>query len=123
MLFRKKKLIVVNAALTVLAWSIMATYMYFLALALGLNAPWDIFFAVIPIVNLLYILPISFSGLGTRDATVVLLLGYIGIAAESAIALSLLALISDYIICSAGFGVWYRNPIKIRENLNIAATD
>ena len=47
-----------------------------------------------------------------------ILLGYIGIAAESAIALSLLVLISDYILSSFGFGMWYRNPIKIRENLN-----
>ncbi len=115
LLLERKMLMFVNLVLTLFSWALTIFYVWIFALALGLNVPYGLLFTVIPIVNLLFILPISFSGLGTRDVTMVFFLAYAGIAPESAIALSLLMLITDYITGIPGFGLWYRNPIKINS--------
>ncbi len=62
-----------------------------LAWALDLEVSWPYFFVFVPIVNLLGMVPVSFSGVGVREFLYVYFLGQVHVAREPAIALGLLA--------------------------------
>ncbi len=63
---------------------------YATARALGLDIPLLYFFLFNPLVTVVLLIPISFNGLGTKEATTVFFFGLIGVPSESAFALSLL---------------------------------
>lgn len=73
---------VVQAANAVMVW--------LLAWSLGLSLDLPLFFALVPLVSLLTLAPISLNGLGVREGSLVVLLAPLGVAAEEAITLSLL---------------------------------
>lgn len=62
-----------------------------LAWALALDAPGPFFLVFVPIVNMLGMLPVSFSGVGVREAGYWYFLSLVGIDREAAVALGLLA--------------------------------
>jgi uncharacterized protein (TIRG00374 family) len=62
-----------------------------LARALGLGVPWYFFFVFVPIVNMAGMAPVSFSGIGVREAGYWYFLSALGIDRETAIALGLLS--------------------------------
>jgi hypothetical protein len=62
-----------------------------LARALGLSVAATFFLVIVPIVNILGMLPVSFSGIGVREAGYWYFLTLLGIEAEPAVALGLLA--------------------------------
>jgi uncharacterized membrane protein YbhN (UPF0104 family) len=62
-----------------------------LAWSLDVEAPNSFFLVFVPIVNLLGMLPVSFSGVGVREAGYWYFLSLVGIHKEAAIALGLLA--------------------------------
>ncbi len=62
-----------------------------LAWALDLDVPWPYFFVFVPIVNLLSMVPVSFSGVGVREVLYVYFLKQADISREPAMALGLLA--------------------------------
>lgn len=61
-----------------------------MALAVGIHVPWGLLVWVWSVVMLLRQLPISFHGVGVREATLVVLLGYFAVPEESAFTLGLL---------------------------------
>lgn len=63
---------------------------YFLAQALGFDLPLVFFFAIMPIVYVITILPISLGGLGVREGVLVFLLSQTGVQASDAVTLSFL---------------------------------
>jgi uncharacterized protein (TIRG00374 family) len=63
-----------------------------LGVALGIAAPLTTYFAFIPVILLVMLLPISVNGLGTSQVAFVLLFGRVGVASGQAFALSLLYL-------------------------------
>ncbi|MGH7906807.1 MAG: lysylphosphatidylglycerol synthase transmembrane domain-containing protein [Candidatus Binataceae bacterium] len=63
---------------------------YILALGLGLPIPFLLFLLCVPIGNAFASIPITFNGLGVREATYLLLFGAAGIRHEDAVALGLL---------------------------------
>lgn len=63
---------------------------YLLGLAIGINLPFYLAIIAEPFIAFATILPISFSGLGTREAAVAFLFSLIGISLESALIFSLL---------------------------------
>ena len=99
--------------LSVVAWTITFTNYFVLSLAIGLNVEYFFILMIMPIALLVEILPISFSGIGTRDAAIILFFSFIGIDANSAVSLSLTILIFNYIYSLAGLAVWVKNPIKL----------
>lgn len=111
---RKKSLTLV-VILTFFIWLGTIFVIFFVALSLGFAIPYDFLLIVFPIITLLEALPISFSGIGTRDVTLIFFFGFIAISAEAAISISLLYLLITYLFASIGFGLWYRSPIKIKE--------
>jgi uncharacterized protein (TIRG00374 family) len=62
---------------------------YAIARALGVNLPISIFSLFAPLIAIVNLLPISFNGLGTREAVYLLLYTPIGVPVANAIAMSL----------------------------------
>lgn len=101
------------AALSFLAWLLVFFQYFLLAKAMGIGINYFLLTMILPTVILVEILPISFSGLGTRDATLILFFSFVGLSASSAVALSLTILMFSYIYSLAGLAVWIRKPIKL----------
>ena len=73
---------------------------------------------VIPLLGLLDLLPISISGIGTRDVTLIFFFGLQAVSAEQAVAFSLLYLFTSYwLIALLGAVVYLRYPIHLPEGL------
>jgi uncharacterized protein (TIRG00374 family) len=65
---------------------------YCLGLALGLAVPLGVYFALVPIILLIVLMPITINGIGTTQAGFVWLFGRAGVAGAPAFALSVLFL-------------------------------
>ncbi len=69
---------------------LVMVYAHFLAArALGFTVPFEVFLVLVPIVTIVTMIPVSISGLGVREGTVVYLFGQIGLPSASALSLSL----------------------------------
>lgn len=66
---------------------------YFITLALGLSVSFIFIVLSYSIIAFLAVLPISISGIGTRDVALIYLFGFLNISAEKAVAVSLLDLV------------------------------
>ena len=66
---------------------------YCLGLALGLTVPLGVYFALVPIILLIVLMPITINGIGTTQAGFVWLFGRAGVASAPAFALSVLFLV------------------------------
>lgn len=64
---------------------------YLVCLSLGINISYLNLIVIIAVTTIILILPISFSGLGVREGANVILMGYFGVAAEQALAFSVLS--------------------------------
>ena len=112
-LLKKKKRIIVVGLVTISMWLISILTGYTLALAMGLNISYLFLLMVTPIVMIILALPISFSGIGTRDAMMIFFFSYVGISAEATLSYTIMNLVVDYIFGAIGFILFFRNPIKL----------
>jgi uncharacterized protein (TIRG00374 family) len=71
--FPKVRNLLLPLFLGVFTWIIIFTQEYFIVLALDLSIPYHLFLLLFPVANVAGFLPISFAGLGTREAVAVLL--------------------------------------------------
>ncbi|MCA3249553.1 MAG: flippase-like domain-containing protein [Rhodospirillaceae bacterium] len=78
----------------------------------GLNAV--ALLVIWPVTNVLLMVPISLAGWGVRESLLVLYFGYQGMAAESALALSLLCGVSTLLASLPGGLIWWRLPLPGR---------
>jgi len=112
--FHDKKIFVLVIIIGILSWIPPFVYAYLLALSIGINLDFTFFVVVIPIISLLDLLPVSISGIGTRDAALIFLFGLQDISAEAAVAFSLLYLFMSYwLIALIGALFWIRNPVPL----------
>ncbi|MCH8304768.1 MAG: flippase-like domain-containing protein, partial [Candidatus Marinimicrobia bacterium] len=77
------------------------------------------FSLILSIAALMTLLPVSISGIGTRDVALVVLLKPFGISAEEAVAFSLSILAIFMIDIAIGFLFSLSNPIKKENNGSI----
>ena len=70
-------------------WILIFSQIYILGLSLGIQIPYFAFLMLYPIANVVSFIPITSAGLGTREATLILLFSFYGISPEKAIVLSL----------------------------------
>lgn len=71
---------------------ILQIYGYvFIAQALGLSVPTGFFFLLAPVVNIVSMAPITFSGVGIREAGMLFFLRQVGVPEASAVAVGILA--------------------------------
>lgn len=100
--------------LTVIAWSVVFLLAWYLTVMLGIDVDAAYVFLIMPIVTLVELLPISVSGLGTRDATVIYFFSVIGVSSAAAVSFSIgYLLIGTYLTAMAGFIMWLRNPVEL----------
>jgi uncharacterized membrane protein YbhN (UPF0104 family) len=94
----------VQAANVVLYWLV--------GRALGLGVPLSYYGILMPLVTLLTLVPISLNGMGLREVGTVLLLGPLGVRAETAVTLSLLtfAVYTTASLGGAGFYLFGQFP-------------
>lgn len=96
------------------SWILPFFYAYFLALSIGVNLPLMFFVVVIPIIAVIELLPLSISGIGTRDLAVIFFFGLYNIPAEAAVAFSILYLFICYwMLGIIGVITWMRYPVDI----------
>jgi len=77
---------------TLMIWTLNILVAYLLSEALVLEIPFWFMALVIPLVNIVSLIPISVSGLGTSQAAFIFTLSLIGISPESSVALSILVI-------------------------------
>jgi uncharacterized protein (TIRG00374 family) len=112
--FQNKKIFFLVIIVGLVSWFPPIVYAWLLALSLGIGVELTFFVLVIPIISLLDLLPISISGIGTRDAALIFLFGLQGIPPESAVAFSLLYLFMSYwLVALIGALFWIQNPIAM----------
>jgi len=110
---KRKKLIAFAVAIALFDWLISISFAYMLILSLNLQVPVAFVFLLVPIASLLDLLPISISGIGTRDAAFIFLFGFYSIAAETAVAYSLLFLFAGYWFSALlGVVLFMTEPLK-----------
>jgi len=69
---------------------------------------------MMPMVTLVEIVPISVSGIGTREAAVIFFFAAVGIGSAQAVAFSIMYLIAGtYLTALVGFAAWLANPAKL----------
>ncbi len=90
---------------TLFAWIIHFAWAILLARAVGIDTAIPVLVSVLTFAGILSLLPIAPSGLGTRDAALIVLLAPYGVKPEQAVALALLMFLS--IILSGFLGGWY----------------
>lgn len=100
--------------LTTFAYIIFFGQCYLLALALKLPAGFVSISYAVALGSLVTLLPISISGLGTREAAMIAYLGTIGVSAEAALGFSLLIFLTFYISGGLmGSVAWWIKPVAL----------
>ena len=104
--------------LTILAYGVTFFQCYLIALALHIDLSFFYIAFAVSIAGIIALVPISFSGIGTRDATLIFLFGLSGIASQKALSFSLLYL-AVFILAIGLWGAacWFRRPLKVKERL------
>ncbi len=91
--FPKRRKLILPFLITIISWLLIYTIAFFVALSLNIDLPYHYFLLLFPITTLFSMLPISPSGLGVREVTLVAILGTFGVPADKIVALSLLSMI------------------------------
>ena len=78
--------------LHLVSWLVGYIMVYFVALSLGINIKFIYFIGVYPLASLVAQIPITISGLGTREAALIALFGLFGIGAVKVFSMSIIAL-------------------------------
>lgn len=79
-------------ALSMVLQTLRVLQAYGIGLSLGITAPLTSYFAIIPVVLLVMLMPITISGLGTTQVVFVWFFGQVGVGAPEAFTLSILYL-------------------------------
>lgn len=99
--------------LSLVSWFASIFVYFFIAKGLNLDISYPFLVFIIPISLLLEILPVSFSGLGTREAAFIFLLSFINIPPEAAVSFSISILLLNYLNALPGLLLWFKKPIKL----------
>lgn len=106
--------ILISAGLTVIAYAVFFGQCYLLALALRLPVTFASVSCAVALGSLVTLLPISISGIGTRDAAIIAYLGTVGIPSEMALAFSLLVFLTFHIGGGLmGAVAWWIKPVPL----------
>jgi len=101
-------------ALTIASHFSMIASTYVLALSIGAHAPFTAFVVFVPIITIITALPVTWGGLGLRDAGFVLLFPSAGMTRAQALGTSLIFLATMCLAALAG-GLVYLWPAPVEE--------
>lgn len=105
-LSRHPRILAFSLGLSLFIQAMSAFSMYLIAVSFGVTQPASAFFILMPVVSALTLLPISIAGLGVRDVSTVFFLAKIGVARDTALAISLMTF-SFLAVIAAAAGVVY----------------
>lgn len=105
--------LVFSALLTCFSYSVFFVQCYLIVIAMGISVNFITITLFMAISNLISFIPISISGLGTRDAILIYLFSLINLNAELAVSYSFIVFIT-FFVCGGLMGAvaWWMNPIK-----------
>ncbi|MGD8414752.1 MAG: lysylphosphatidylglycerol synthase transmembrane domain-containing protein [Candidatus Latescibacterota bacterium] len=107
--------LVVPIALTVLAYAIFFLQCYLITRAANIPIGYMNAAYCISVANLVSLLPISVSGIGTRDATLISMFSVLNLPKESAVVFSMLFLIISNVSSGAiGAVAWFKKPVDLK---------
>ncbi|MBA7640673.1 hypothetical protein ES703_48344 [subsurface metagenome] len=112
----KKSRLVIPLLITIFAYIIFYTQGYLIAKSLSIPVSFFYLVFCLSLASLVALIPISIFGIGTRDATLIVLFSTQGLTEEAAVSLSL-ALLFVFYVSVGGMGAlaWLKRPV----NLNI----
>ncbi len=113
--FKNPKQVFVTTSLTFIAWLLTIAQFTILARALGIDLGYMFMLSAIPIVIIAEVLPISFAGLGTRDAVLIVFFALKNLSAAAAVSFSMAILISNYILGIPGYILWLKSTKNVDE--------
>lgn len=112
---KKKGHIIIMLIFSSIIWMISIVQIRIIGLAIGIEIDYLFLLAVMSLVVIIELIPISIFGIGTREAFLIFTFGIIGIAKESAIAFSISYLVLAYwSVGLVGLIFWLREPVKIK---------
>ncbi len=88
----KKRYFLLFLLFHVINWVVIYTITFFVGISLGINISFFYFLAILPIATLIGQIPITISGLGIREATMIKLFGLLGIGATKIFSMSIITL-------------------------------
>ena len=97
-----------NVALSACIVVVTTCVWYVVALALGESVSIFYFFLFNPLIAFVLLIPISFNGLGPKEATAVFFFGLIGMPNEVALSMSLIFHLIVVLTSLPGGGLWWR---------------
>ncbi len=97
-----------NLTLSVCIVVVTTFVWYSVALALGVNASLFYFLLFNPLIAFVLLIPISFNGLGPKEATAVFFFGLAGVPSEQALAMSLIFHLIIVLTSLPGGILWWR---------------
>ena len=96
--------------LTLVSWILQAVMAHFLAVAIGLHITPVALVFFVAASTLLTLLPISISGIGTRDGAFILIFAKMGYPPEAAIGFSMCFLFTNLFLAVFGWLLWIIGP-------------
>lgn len=108
-----KKQIAISVLTGIVMWAVSITASYALLFSLRIQIPLEFMALVIPLIVMVELLPISISGLGTREATLIFLFSFYYVSPETAIAYSILYMITSYWLLATVGGILFLRNRKI----------
>ncbi|MFZ5559779.1 MAG: lysylphosphatidylglycerol synthase transmembrane domain-containing protein [Patescibacteria group bacterium] len=108
----KLRAYVIMMVITALSSGFYYLQMYILARGMNMDIPFLYLAVSVTIAGLVTLIPVSISGIGTRDAALILLLSPLGILKEQAVVFSALILIMALIATLIGLICWLIKPLR-----------
>jgi len=103
--------------ITLASYALFFTQAYLLALAVDLPIGFGYVVLVMALSSLVALIPVSISGLGTRDLVVVAYLATLGITSELALGFSLLVFLTFYVGSGLiGAAAWFLKPLPMERS-------
>lgn len=106
-------------AVSIAIGMLRALVLYVLAVALHLSVGFGVIVACRAIIGLVNVIPVTISGLGTRDAVLLLMLPLAGATREGAIALGMAAFLWTIGSKFSGVIFWLKRPLPSKSFRNI----
>ncbi len=110
-----------NLALSALIVIVTTFVWYAVGIALGVNVSLFYFFLFNPLIAFVLLIPISFNGLGPKEATAVFFFGLVGVPNETALAMSLIFHLLIVLTSLPGGILWARERTLAPAEKNTAA--
>ncbi len=106
--------LLISGLLTCMSYLMFFIQCYLIVMAMGLSINFITITLFMAISNLISFIPISISGLGTRDATLIYLFSLIGLKPELAVSYAFLVFITFFVTGGLlGAGAWWLKPINL----------